>query len=95
MTVTIDKFGRVLIPKKVRLRIGLQAGDRLALEVSEAERIVALHPEQSSPKEKVWIETTESGWPIIHYLDGKVRDFDVVEMIREGREERGRKILGL
>ena len=34
MTVTIDKFGRVLIPKPLRDRLGLQPGAELALNVA-------------------------------------------------------------
>ena len=33
MTVTIDKFGRVLIPKPLRDQLGLSAGAELSLDV--------------------------------------------------------------
>lgn len=33
MTVTIDKFGRVLIPKSLRDQLGLAAGAELSLDV--------------------------------------------------------------
>ncbi|OZC01268.1 AbrB/MazE/SpoVT family DNA-binding domain-containing protein [Rubricoccus marinus] len=33
MTVTIDKFGRVLIPKPLRDRLGLSAGAEISLDV--------------------------------------------------------------
>ena len=33
MTVTIDKFGRVLIPKPLRDQLGLQPGAELSLDV--------------------------------------------------------------
>ena len=33
MTVTIDKFGRVLIPKPLRDRLGLEPGAELVLDV--------------------------------------------------------------
>lgn len=35
MTVTIDKFGRVLIPKPLRDRLGLKPGTELALAVHD------------------------------------------------------------
>ena len=37
-TVTIDKAGRVVIPKEIRDELRLEAGDTLALE-SEGERV--------------------------------------------------------
>ncbi len=95
MTVTIDKFGRVLIPKHVRTRIGLQAGDQLELEVSDAERSVALHPTAGTKTAVTRIEMTDWGWPVLVTDPPMTVDFDVVEMIRQGREERADKVLGL
>lgn len=94
MTVTVDKFGRILIPKRAREIIGLRAGDRLELEVSPHDRSIDLHPSPETAYPKVSIETTDWGWPVIHYLDNEVRDFDPVELIKEGREERDRKLFG-
>ena len=55
-TVTIDKAGRVVIPKEIRDELRLEPGDTLALE-SEAER-VTLRPIHASPLQKergVWV----------------------------------------
>jgi AbrB family looped-hinge helix DNA binding protein len=55
-TVTIDKAGRVVIPKAIRDELRLEPGDTLALE-SEAER-VTLRPIHASPLQKehgVWV----------------------------------------
>lgn len=35
MNVTLDKFGRILIPKRIRNRLGLKPGIALSLEVTE------------------------------------------------------------
>jgi AbrB family looped-hinge helix DNA binding protein len=40
--VKIDRFGRVLIPKKVRDRLGLSAGEEMALGV-EGDRLILEH----------------------------------------------------
>jgi AbrB family looped-hinge helix DNA binding protein len=40
--VKIDRFGRVLIPKKVRDRLGLGAGEEMALGV-EGDRLILEH----------------------------------------------------
>lgn len=37
--VTIDRFGRVLIPKQVRVKLGLTAGQELSL-ATEGERVI-------------------------------------------------------
>jgi AbrB family looped-hinge helix DNA binding protein len=46
MELTIDNFGRVVLPKSVRDRIGVKAGDRLTLSEDEGGiRLEPAHPE--------------------------------------------------
>lgn len=45
MHVTIDTFGRILIPKAIRDRLGLASGTRLVLETT-ANHELFLRPEQ-------------------------------------------------
>jgi AbrB family looped-hinge helix DNA binding protein len=55
-TVTIDKAGRIVIPKEIRDELRLEPGDTLALE-SEAESLT-LRPIHASPLQKecgVWV----------------------------------------
>jgi AbrB family looped-hinge helix DNA binding protein len=56
-TVTIDKAGRVVIPKEIRDELRLEAGDTLELE-SEGER-VTLRPVNTGPllqrERGVWV----------------------------------------
>ncbi len=52
MDVSIDKFGRIVIPKPVRDALGLEAGAKLHLETTEGEngeREIALRPEREKP----------------------------------------------
>jgi len=56
MTVTIDKAGRVVIPKRVRDHMGLEPGDALALQ-SEGEHVTLRPIRKRSPMRKkrdVW-----------------------------------------
>lgn len=83
MTVTLDRFGRVLIPKRVRDRLGLVAGAELALEVrfeGDAGASLALTPASDEPlvvRESMLIHT------------GKLDDAaDVVETVRLVRGSR-------
>lgn len=48
MRTTVDRFGRVVVPKAMRERLGLRAGT--AIEIEEAEGHLSLRPaEDSSP----------------------------------------------
>jgi len=56
-TVTIDKAGRIVIPKEIRDELRLEAGDSLALE-SEGEHVTLrpLHAGTPLQKERgVWV----------------------------------------
>jgi AbrB family looped-hinge helix DNA binding protein len=47
MEVTLDKFGRILLPKKLRDHLGLKPGSRLRVVASDEE--IALHPTDTDP----------------------------------------------
>ena len=56
-TVTIDKAGRVVIPKEIRDELRLEAGDTLTLE-SEGERVTLRPVHGGTPLQKergVWV----------------------------------------
>jgi len=52
MELTIDKFGRMVLPKSIRDDLGLEAGDKL--EASEQDGAIVLHParEQAALQDK-------------------------------------------
>ena len=86
MTLKIDKAGRVILPKPVRDRLGLRAGSDL--EIEETADGIVLRPAERRPslikKQGLWVHT------------GKVPPgFDVVQAIREDREDRIRQLAGL
>ena len=85
-TLTVDKAGRVVLPKPVREELQLAPGDSLELESSE-DRIV-LRPARGKgrmyKKQGVWV--FDSGEP----LDTET----VNRTLRKVREERDRRNLG-
>lgn len=59
-TLTLDRFGRILIPKKVRDQLGLSAADKLDLEVRDG--VILLAPIQQEPK--VYYKGEYSWWTL-------------------------------
>jgi AbrB family looped-hinge helix DNA binding protein len=85
-TITLDKAGRVVLPKPVRDELQLSPGDSLEVHASEDE--IVLRPARGKgrmyKKQGVWV-----------FDSGKPLAADVVEeTIRKVREERERHILG-
>jgi len=86
MTLKIDKAGRVILPKPVRDRLGLRAGSDL--EIEETAEGIVLKPAERRPsmirKQGLWVHT------------GKVPEgYDIVQAIKDDREDRIRKLAGL
>lgn len=85
MKVTVDKFGRILIPKAVRDKFELSAGSELELNISEEGFFV-------TPVEGDMKIVREGG---MVYIAGYSNDIDIVEQIQKDREDRMNRILGL
>lgn len=84
--VTIDRFGRIVIPKKARKQLGLSEGTKLQLEVVEG--TVVLRPDVPTGR-----LVRERG--ILVWDPGvEVTDFDWSSAVEQAREERIRQILG-
>lgn len=88
MHLTLDKFGRIVIPKAVRRRLGLQPGTRLRLEVGDGEIVLEPLGEEASLIEKDGLLVSTAT------LDADREYFDVVERIRELRRSRSDEVGG-
>lgn len=86
MDVTIDDYGRIVIPKPIRDRLGLESGSSLSLEIAEVDedrRSITLRLKgQESPLQR-------KGDLLVH--TGQLTDegVDIVEVLRDHRTERG------
>ena len=82
-TISIDKAGRIVVPKPLREKLGLEAGDNLQI-ASDGDQIT-LRPIRPQPlfgrKEGIWV-----------YL-GPTPDIDIVDFIDQEREKRAREFL--
>lgn len=90
MDVTLDKFGRVLIPKAIRDRLGLKAGTELILEIHDTgggTSEIALRPVHERPV----LEEQEG---VLVYTGDVQGEVDVVEHLRRARNERIRTLAG-
>jgi AbrB family looped-hinge helix DNA binding protein len=85
MEVTIDEYGRIVIPKSIRARLGLEAGSSLERDVDasgERDESITSRPEGQEPPLR------REGNLLVH--PGRLTDenFDVVEQLRAQRGER-------
>lgn len=90
MEVILDKYGRIVIPKPVRERLGLKAGSSLELDVEPIEgggEAIALRPAGQEPalrrKGHVLVHTGKADHPL-----------DPVKAVQRSRQERIRKLGG-
>jgi AbrB family looped-hinge helix DNA binding protein len=81
-TLTVDKAGRVVLPKPVRDELQLGAGDRLELESSEDQIVLRPVRGTASLRKKQGIWVLRTGEP----LSANVVD----KTLRQVRNERGR-----
>lgn len=82
-TISIDKAGRMVLPKAIRDHLNLRAGSRMHAEIT-GDRI-ELTPEPTATRiERRGKRRVITGW------DG----FDAAKAVREAREDRERHLAG-
>jgi AbrB family looped-hinge helix DNA binding protein len=83
--VTIDKAGRLVLPKPLRDELRLAPGDTLEL-VRDGDKIIISPAQSQSTLQKehgVWV-----------YRSGRPADASLPELINKDREDRIRELLG-
>lgn len=86
VTLTVDRFGRVVIPQVFREKLGLHPGARLKVALEDDTRIVLRQSQENPPLiKKDGVPVIDSPW---------MGATDIKEIIREGYEERHQKFMG-
>ncbi len=75
----IDKFGRIVLPKKMREHLGIEAG--CAIQVEEEEDKIILRAVRKAPE-----VVNQKGWPVISVGHSVTQDM-VNDVIRKTRQK--------
>ena len=86
MTLKLDNFGRIVLPKEIRERLGLRAG--MDLEIKERPEGLLIKPAHEQPA------LVKEGRFLVH--SGRLpRSYDILTAVEDDREDRMRKLGGL
>lgn len=91
MQTTIDKAGRIVVPKAIRDNMGLGPGGKVDLTFEDGRLTIEAAPAET------WVEIAEDGFPIIRYAEepAALSADDVREVLDDVREERLDHLTGL
>ena len=92
MTVTLDKFGRVLIPKPLRDRLGLAPGAELSLDVATGGDGAPALELRAVPDEPLLVR---EGGLLVYTGELDPSAHDIVAFIKGQRDARTRRLAGL
>ena len=89
--VRIDKFGRVLIPKKIREAKGYRPGTELSLVMEPHTSFITMTSIKEKVAERPVLQVDEFGIPTFVFDTQEVFTYDFTDAIRKDRSERGMK----
>lgn len=91
MEVTIDDYGRIVIPKEIRQTLGIESGASLEIRVDregEAEGAITLRLKGQKPP------LQKKGALLVHSGETAEESHDIVEQLRTERRERAQRHAG-
>ena len=83
---TIDKFGRLVLPKDFRDQLGIRVNTDFEVECHEEQNAILLRPTHPEPT-----IVNKGGWLVIR-TGSDTRKVDFQNVLEEVRKERDRKI---
>jgi AbrB family looped-hinge helix DNA binding protein len=83
MTITIDKAGRVIIPKKLRDDNGMNAGTKLEIESARTGELRIRIPQPES-------SFIESDGVLIHHGNSVAHHIDIAHFINQQRDQKAK-----
>lgn len=86
MILTVDKFGRVLIPKPIRQALTLEPGSKVEISINSETKSLTMSPAREEEYESK-IVYTDWGFPMIETKESLPEDFDTVAFIKGTYEE--------
>ena len=86
MTLKLDNFGRLLIPKLLRQFMGIEQGGKIEVHLDHETKSLTLRPHEPMEYESE-VVYDESGFPMIVTKKPFPVDFDTVEFFKETLEE--------
>lgn len=90
MTTTVDKFGRVVIPKRLRSRLGLDEGAAVAIE-EHADGLLLRAADAQNP-----LVRARDGLLVFRCrLEKGATDRDVLRAVTKSRHERMTQVAGM
>ena len=92
MKLKVDKYGRVVLPKRLRLVLGAETGSEVGVHVDPHSGTVTLLPVE---QKQATVRIAADGFPIIEPTESTPVAVDFVKLIKEGREARLDKTSGL
>jgi AbrB family looped-hinge helix DNA binding protein len=87
MVLTIDKFGRMLIPKKARKALRLKEGMQIEFTIDEDAGTAKLKPKRKEKVDESYVTYSEGGWPMLAVDIDLPEDFDTVAFMKQTRQE--------
>lgn len=86
MTLTVDKFGRVLIPKSIRQMLTIEVGSKIDVTINSDVKQLILTPSTEGKYESE-IVYNDWGLPVIKTQESLPPDFDTAAFMKETYEE--------
>lgn len=85
MTLKVDKFGRILIPKVLRQAISIEPGDKVSIQIDGSNRQFSIR--KARTLDDAVLSTTSWGFPTVSLSLPQKVDFNVSDYVHSVRQD--------